>query len=125
MAVDVVPVEHRLGREVEAPLWRASGLRGRPPNGAHAVRLVPYEAFTKEPEQMLRAICEFVGEPFVEFMLRNLAGGSWRVAHWERSSNYGQVTSETKDRREFISWGQAREIEERLERRWRCLATGR
>jgi hypothetical protein len=80
-----------------------------------AVRLVSYESFTADPERELRAICDFLDEPFEGEVLRNFDVGKVRWAHWEGSSLlYGQITQSTKDWRDYLSAADARRLEDLL-----------
>jgi hypothetical protein len=80
-----------------------------------AVRLLSYEAFTADPEWALRTICEFLDEPYQRSLLQSFDVEEARVAHWEGSSLlYSQVTTTTKNWRDYISERDANLVEELL-----------
>jgi predicted metal-dependent hydrolase len=80
-----------------------------------AVRLLSYEAFTADPERELRAVCEFLGEPYRRSLLKNFDVQEVRVAHWEGSSLlYERITTTTKEWRDYLSEQDARRVEELL-----------
>ena len=84
---------------------------GRPPS----TRTRSYEAFTADPEWELRAICEFLDEPYEWSLPQSFDADEARVAHWEGSSVlYSQVTTTTKNWRDYISERDANLVEELL-----------
>ena len=83
---------------------------------ASSPTLLSYEAFTADPERGLRAVCEFLGEPYRRSLLKDFDVQEVRVAHWEGSPLlYGRIiTTTTKEWRDYLSEQDARRVEELL-----------
>jgi hypothetical protein len=81
-----------------------------------SISLIRYERLTSEPREELGSICAFLGEPFEERLIDNARDeDNW--AHWERSSRlYGEITTHTKDWRDFVSPAGAAVIQGTLRR---------
>jgi hypothetical protein len=107
----------RIPLEEFCALYRRNAARATKAAAEHpnAVRLLSYEAFTADPQWELRAICEFVDEPYQPSLLQSIDVEEARVAHWEGSSLlYTQVTTTTKNWRDYISERDASLVEKLL-----------
>jgi hypothetical protein len=103
--IDLDEFVGRYARIVDIALARVASQPGQ-------CRLVRYEALTGEPERELRAICEFLGEPFDEVSLL----GERQVARDDHGSPNprARLVANYKRWSEFISAEDAGAIESRL-----------
>jgi hypothetical protein len=107
----------RIPLEEFCTLYRRNAARATRAAAEHpgAVRLLSYEAFTADPEWELRAVCEFLDEPYERSLGKSFDVEEARVAHWEGSSLLdSQVTTTTKNWRDYISERDANLVEELL-----------
>lgn len=72
--------------------------------------LVSYERFVQEPAAAFAEVCAFLGEPFVERALAPREQAEYRID----PHLFGEITTDTKDWRDYASEAEAAEIEDRL-----------
>lgn len=79
--------------------------------GAADVLLVPYEEFTAEPRSSFAGICSFLDEPFVADALEV---DEQRDDYEIDPHLFGEITTDTKDWRDYVSEDEAAHVETEL-----------